>query len=274
MYDSLAIMLGNPRFPNLDDPGAALAVARKAVALGEEKSRTGTAIAYKTWLGRALISLGEIQSALGDWTGAVASARRAVAWQESLVAADASDVSRKQYLAFALIELGDALAETGRGGDARAAVRRAIDIATRLSRADPANANHRAYLAFAQAVQGDVLRRHGDEAGALESYDASIGLYRGLIASNGVNLQLHLEMAAPCLGAGRVHVARARRSPSGTRNARALPHLVCATEHMGEMQKHFPLTRKQSREQAEVDGALRWCHALEAGTPTGTPKRP
>ena len=193
------------------------------MALGEEKSRTGTAIAYKTWLGRALISLGEIQSALGDWTGAVASARRAVAWQESLVAADASDVSRKQYLAFALIELGDALAETGHGGDAagrRAARHRYRDAAL------PRRSRERqspAYLAFAQAVQGDVLRRHGDEAGALESYDASIGLYRGLIASNGVNLQLHLEMAAPCIGAGRVHVARARRTPGGTRAMRARP---------------------------------------------------
>ena len=264
-YDSIAINLGNPRYPNLDDPAGALVVITKAVSLSAEKSKIGSAAT--SWLGHGLISMGEIQTALGDWTGALASYRRAVAWWESLVAADASDVYRKLFLAFALTELGDALSETGRAVEAQAALRRAIEITTRLSRADPASGDHRAYLAFAQAVYGGVLAKHGDDDGALRSHEESIGLYRGLVEKNGVNLQLRLEMAAPCLGTGRVYMKRARRTRKSAEHCqRALPDLECVKENYAELQRHFRLTRKQSREQAEAEAAIRWCQAPKTVT--------
>jgi tetratricopeptide (TPR) repeat protein len=171
---------------------------------------------------------------------------------ESLAAADRSDVSRKLYLALALTEVGEAYSRTGQPSPAREALRRATAIASALARADPDSVEPTIYLAFAESVEGGVLARDGDPEGAMRSYDASIATYRTLIEGNGANLQLRLEIAAGCLGAARTLAGDCPR---------AVPYLQCGAESFAEMGRHFRLTRKQSREQAEIATALRACGA-------------
>lgn len=124
------------------------------------------------------------ESNLGDTTGALSSAARAVGLGEQLVAADRSPESRRA-LASAYVILGDLLSGTNRLQEAARNYRSAIALEDAVVQDLPDDVDGSTQLAATLRHYGDLLGREGQSnlgqtAAALASYRRAVAITEGL----------------------------------------------------------------------------------------------
>jgi len=259
--NSLAEVLGNPKFPNLGQPGRALPFIQEATDIAGRNATKGRSSGrFRNRWSMYLRVRGDIQGALGDWPAATDSYREALEALKPLIDAEPKDAFKRLAHAYILANLGEALSERGHTTQALESLARAIEVFQELVDADPANLYHRTYLANGHTLKAGALDRSGRADAAIASYQKAIDLYEELARNDPADLQLRLEMALPSLGLGRLHIGRARtaRNPA-PHCATAGPHLERARQCYLLMRQHFRLTPRQQRDLDEAEAGMAFC---------------
>ncbi|HEY7820605.1 MAG TPA: hypothetical protein VIG29_20440, partial [Vicinamibacteria bacterium] len=175
-YQRLGDVQGNPSGANLGDTAGGLESYEKAVALrraltsGLERDPSDL-----ERLAHLLSQMGRFFSGTGDWDGAEASAREAVALLEECVSAGAFDEDLRSRLAVASHTLGYVLLRKADAQGAHDALEKAVGYARDFATAHPENSVARGSLANIQTDFSESLRLVGRiEESAAVSHEARV----------------------------------------------------------------------------------------------------
>lgn len=142
-------------------------------------------------LAAAYLKVGNVQgnptnANLGDSNGALQSYQKSLAITQKLLA-QANDPQTKGSLALILRKVADVEANSNRVGDGVATARRSLAIFKGLADASPADSAAQMAVAIGHLKLGDILGNPnflnlGDQAGALQNYDATLNILVSLHA--------------------------------------------------------------------------------------------
>jgi eukaryotic-like serine/threonine-protein kinase len=164
--------------------------------------------------------LGNIREAnLGDAAGALASYRRALQLQDTLVRQRPSDTGLQRDLAETLLRVGDVQLTMRDMAAALGSFRRSLAIAEKLATDAPADPGARLVLASAHYRVGDALRQLGELTQAIESVARTIAVLEGGPASDLDSRQL---LARANKRLGNLHAEAGDTAQSLTLQQRAL----------------------------------------------------
>ncbi len=228
--------------------------------------QAGQDVSLQRELALAYQKVGDVQgnptnANLGDSAGARASYRKALAIVERLLAEHPEDTSTRRSLAILHEKLSDLQAWNG---DPRAGVesaRQALALFQSIAEADPQSPKALQSVAISHIKLGDVLGHPdfpnvGDTRGALQEYQASLGLWRRLLATSSGEVPVPSPIPPPS-------------APSDTQTT-ARRYLGLIHERIGQMWK------EQNRIEdalASFEESLKIREAIAADQPTNATAR-
>jgi eukaryotic-like serine/threonine-protein kinase len=257
-YLKVGNVQGNPSYPNLGDPVGALQSYRQARRIADQLL-TANPKETKALRSVAMIEekMGDVQSIMGDVTGAVESVRRSLAGYKSLAEVDQTNVRAQQFLAISYVKMGDVLGNSNfpNSGDQAGAMksyRSSWAILQSLDKANPNDGETRRYLGLIHERIGTMLEQEGRMAEALDSYRESQGIREELIASHPENADAarnaavaHEKMGNVMTALGDLGGALESRTKSleifkriagdDPRDARAQQSLAISYAHLGDL---------------------------------------
>jgi serine/threonine-protein kinase len=158
----------------------ALKVHRQALAIRSElAARPGADTEAGLDVARSLRMVGRLQSATGDYTGALATYQEARRVAEDLVAVDPSDAARAA-LAQSHHNIGLVLERINRPQEALAAYREALAMRQKLADANPAVSQFQSDLGYSYNNIGVALQRAGQTRAALKAHEKARALRQKL----------------------------------------------------------------------------------------------
>ena len=206
-------ILGNPNYPNLGDPAAALVEMQQSAAVFERASaRYPDNAMFKRNLAVARSNSADILTALGRREEALAEERKALVTYEAQVREDPTNAAARNDLAMAYYKQAEMLDADGRPGEALAPLEQAARLQDQLAAADPDNARARAETATNDAMRGRLLAKLGRRADAFRSLDRAVDVYRGLSAANPDNVELRVAIALALIERADSSVALSRQA--------------------------------------------------------------
>lgn len=196
-YDAIATLLGNPHFVNLGDTNGALDYLHRLFEFVTARLRADPQSALLLSVrGYTLKSLGEVLTARGDWTQALANFEAALTVWERLAASDPRDARVASRLAYTLSDIGEALSETGRHRQALVHHRRAISRFATLSSNDRGNVLHRLALARSYRKYGDALMKSGRRSEAVRAYTTAVAIDEPIALADPRDMDTRFFLAA------------------------------------------------------------------------------
>jgi len=258
-------VLGNPNYPNIGDPAAALVEMRQSVAVFERASRRYPDNAmFKRNLAVARSNTADILTALGRREEALAEERTALATYEAQVREDPTNAAARNDLAMAYYKQAEMLDADGRTREALAPLEQAARLQDALAAADPDNARARAETATNDAMRGRLLAKLGRRAEAFRSLDRAVDVYRGLSAGNPDNVELRvsialalIERADSSVALSRQPVAQSDDRAAATRDYTEAAAILTALKETGEIEGTDVDTLEATRKKLDALRATR-----------------
>jgi serine/threonine protein kinase len=179
---SLALVLGNPNYPNLGDTSSALELARKAINITEKLVAEDPGSAENQQrLAERYYQLGQIEQGLNEGNAAVEAFRKALAIHERLLAQHPTDSRDRRNAAMANRSLALAYVQLLRNyTEPQKYADRSVELFGQLARDDPNNVQAKIDLADGYYGQGYILPKQ-EAARRIEYYDRSIALYEAIL---------------------------------------------------------------------------------------------
>ncbi|MGD9903738.1 MAG: protein kinase [Vicinamibacterales bacterium] len=189
-------VLGNPNYPNLGDPAAALAEMEQSVAVfARAAARYPENAMFARNLAVARSNAADILTALGRRPEAAAQEALALATYEAQVREDPTNAAARNDLAIGYYKLAEREEAAGRLREALASLERAATIQEQLAAADPDNARARAETATNDGFRGRLLARLGQRGPALASLDRAVTVMETLSRANPDNVEWRIAVA-------------------------------------------------------------------------------
>jgi len=179
----------------IGDKTEALRVHRQALAVRRELAAApGAEVEARLDVGRGLLSVGALLSAMGDTSGALAALEEGRDLAERLVTEEPTDAVRS-VLALNHSRRGLLLAQTGEPLKALESHRTALGIRQKLADADPTVTSFQSDLASSHMNIGGIMMDTGKPAEALEAYQNALGIRQKLADANPTVTSLQNDLA-------------------------------------------------------------------------------
>lgn len=196
-YINLGDVQGNPFYPNMGDPAAALASYKQAAEIAEilARSPASDASVRRRWW-RTQLKLADMSAFFGDKEAAMRYFNAAQNIIENLVATRPDDKSLRHDLGNTYDRRGNLLLQNGDAASAIESYTHAKEIFEQLSNADEQNDQLRRDLANGYGKIGDALLVTGDARSALENYQRQVDINTERLAAQPSYVLLRYAVAS------------------------------------------------------------------------------
>lgn len=215
----LGDLLGNPGFPNLDQPDAALEQYQASLAILDSLQPDSSI----SWRVRRQVGLlherrGTMFLSTGRHSSALKEFRLSLALRDSLAAEQPTDGDAIRDAGIAHEKICQVQIATGEAGAAISECSAALDVYQNLYAADPENQNAARTLALGYRWMYEAYRADNDPVNALKAIGKSNSLLQGILAQAPENSPFRRELGNNLLRASMAHatIASGRRSAAAT----------------------------------------------------------
>ncbi len=179
----------------IGDKTEALRVHRQALAVRRELAAApGADVETQLDVGRSLLAVGALLTAVGDTSGALQALDEGRDLAERLIAEEPTDAVQT-VLALNHSRRGLLLAHTGEPSKALESHRKALDIRQKLADAEPTVTSFQSELAFSHMNIGGIMMDSGKPAEALGAYQKALGIRQKLVDANPTVTSFQNELA-------------------------------------------------------------------------------
>jgi non-specific serine/threonine protein kinase/serine/threonine-protein kinase len=266
-YDAVGTLLGNPHYVSLGDTTGALDYMNRLLDFVTTELRAEPDSVFLLGVrAYTLKSRGEVLTARGAWTQALANYDEALTVWQRLSAADPRDVRVAYRLAYTLSNIGEALVETGRYAAGFDHHQRAISRFTLLSSRDGSNLMVRAALARAYRTYGDALVKADRATEAIRFYTRALAIDEPIAQGDPADMDTRFALAADYSGLGAAlsgvpsAIAAASTTPA-SRHRQACTRFRQSRDVYLEMRAHKLSTPPLDRLLTRVLADLQRCEA-------------
>ncbi len=171
-------------------------ILSRAQELQRELSESGDSTPVLRWSEAATLQEAvETLIALGEYKGALKSARRGLAIAEALAASDPANSDNRSLLANSHNKLADALLATGQREMALTHYQAGLSVNEALAAVDPANTRWRGDVAHNLRVIGDIQKASGRREDAVALFRKSQAIVQQLATTDPANTEWQRELA-------------------------------------------------------------------------------
>jgi tetratricopeptide (TPR) repeat protein len=173
---------------------------------------------------------GTLDANLGDTTGAIASARKALELRVDLAASDPSSAPLQRELAASYFKIGSLLWETGGMAEAARNLEKSVTIRKTLADASPGDRDLQYGLGAAYDRLGMLLLEMGDAEGALRRHQEDLAIIEAMpqAEQRRESVRRRLSVAYEHLGSAMLHLNRLDAALDNNRRALVLRAALAA----------------------------------------------
>jgi non-specific serine/threonine protein kinase/serine/threonine-protein kinase len=257
----LGDVLGHPDFPNVGDPGGALAAYQASLRLwqvllarpddtgrGPSPALSEARTTARRYLGLIHERIGQMAKEQGRIEEALQSYQESLAIRQAFAADHPTNATARRDVAIGQEKIADVLMVKANFGDALAQYRRSLAGFEALAASDVKNANASRSLAIALDKVGDALVETGEIAEAFTNYRRSLAIRESLSAADPGNHEIRRDRASSYTRLGEATLRSATRPASLEERRRARAWFQQALEVWRELQHAGALRASETGE--------------------------